>query len=105
VIARRVAEPYIGKTFEVSGRDLRRALSDAVGKIAGEITAEYNKQMPVEATQARYDDITEHNRKDIPIPDAVAQALKETYPGQSGAGAAPASPPVPESNKRVVPKF
>jgi hypothetical protein len=35
--------------------------------------------MPVETTQARYDLITEHSRKDIPVPDAVAQAIKETY--------------------------
>lgn len=105
VIARRVAEPYIGRTFDVSGKDLRQILSAAVRKLAGEITAEYYRQMPVETTQARYDDITEHSRKEIPVPDAVAQALNETYPGQSGTGAAPASPPVPESDKRVVPKF
>jgi hypothetical protein len=105
MIARRIAEPYIGKTFEISGQDLRRALNAAVGKIAEEITNEYTRQMPVETTQDRFDTITEHSRKEIPVPDAVAQALKETYPGQSGTGAAPASPPVPESDKRVVPKF
>lgn len=80
VVARRVAEPYIGKTFEISGQDLRRALSAAVGKIAEEITNEYNRQMPVETTQDRFDEITEHSRKEIPVPDAVAQALRETYP-------------------------
>lgn len=83
VIARRIAESYIGKTFNISGGDLRRALSAAVGKIAEEITNEYNRQMPVETTQERYDRITEHSRKDIPVPDAVAQALKETYPASS----------------------
>lgn len=82
VVARRVAEPYIGKTIEISGPDLRRALSAAVGKIAEEITKEYNRQMPVETTQDRYDQITEHSRKEIPVPDAVAQALKETYPAR-----------------------
>jgi len=80
VIARRVAEPYFGKTVDISGRDLRKALSAAVGKIAEEITNEYNRQMPVETTQDRFDTITEHSRKDIPVPDAVAQALKDTYP-------------------------
>lgn len=105
VVARRVAEPYIGKTFEISGPDLRRALSAAVGKIAEEITNEYNRQMPVETTQDRFDTITEHSRKEIPVPDAVAQALKETYPAQPGAAPAPASLPVPESDKRAVPKF
>jgi hypothetical protein len=83
VIARRVAEPYFGKTVDISGKDLRKALSAAVGKIAEEITNEYNRQMPVETTQERYDTITEHSRKDISVPDAVAQALKETYPASS----------------------
>lgn len=99
VVARRAAEPYIGKTIEISGPDLRRALSAAVGKIAEEITNEYNRQMPVEATQDRYDTITGHSRKEIPIPDAVAQALKETYPAQSGMA------PAADSNQRAVPKF
>lgn len=105
VIARRVAEPYLGKTIEISGRDLRKALSEAVGKIAEEITNEYNRQMPVETTQDRFDTITEHSRKDIPVPDAVAQALKETYPVQKEAVAATAVPSVTESDKRAVPKF
>ena len=104
-IARRVAESYLGKTIDISGRDLRKALSAAVGKIAEEITNEYNRQMPVETTQARYDEITEHSRKDIPVPDAVAQALKETYPNQSGAMPATVVPPVSDSNQRAVPKF
>ncbi|MDP1767502.1 MAG: hypothetical protein Q8L74_01725 [Nitrospirota bacterium] len=104
-IARRVAESYLGKTFDISGRDLRRALSAAVGKISEEITNEYNRQMPIETTQARYDEITEHSRKDIPVPDAVAQALKETYPGQSWATPAMAPPSVTIPEPRAVPKF
>jgi len=105
VVARRVAEPYIGKTFEISGPDLRRALSAAVGKLAEEITNEYNRQMPVETTQARYDAITEHSRKDIPVPDAVAQALKETYSAQAGPAPVTASPLVTDLDKRIAPKF
>ena len=105
VVGRRVAESYIGKSFDVSGGDLRRALSAAVGKIAEEITNEYNRQMPVETTQARFDEITEHSRKEIPVSDAVAQALKETYPGQAGKASVPASPPATESERRIVPKF
>jgi hypothetical protein len=88
VIARRIAEPYLGKVIDISGRDLRKALSAALQKVGAEITDEYNKQMPVAATQDRYDRITEHSRKDISVPDAVAQALKETYPAQN----APATP-------------
>lgn len=81
-IARRIAEPYLGKVFDISGRDLRKALSAALQKVGAEITNEYNRQMPVETTQLRYDDITEHSRKDIPVRDAVARAVKETYPRQ-----------------------
>lgn len=79
VIARRIAEPYFGKTIDLSGADLRNALSTAIDKISDEITSEYKRQMPVDTTQDRYDTITEHGRKEIPVPDAVAQALKETY--------------------------
>jgi hypothetical protein len=78
-IARRIAEPYVGKVIDISGRALRKAVSAALQKAGAEITDAYNEQMPVETTQARYDVITEHSRKDIPVPDAVAQALKETY--------------------------
>ena len=80
-IARRVAEPYLGKTLDISGRDLRKAVNVAVDKIGGEITDAYNKEMQVELTEARYDAITDHSRKDIPVPDAVAQAIRETAPG------------------------
>jgi hypothetical protein len=84
---------------------LRKALSAAVGKIAGEVTHEHNRQMPVATTQDRFDTITEHSRKDIPVPDAVAQALKETYLG--GAEIIPASilSPASQSDQRAVPKF
>lgn len=104
-IARRAAESYLGKSVDISGNDLRRALSAAIGKIAEEITNEYNRQMPVETTQDRFDAITEHSRKDIPVTDAVAQALKETYPVERGIVPASMSPPGAESEKRAVPKF
>ena len=104
-IARRIGESYLGKTIDLSGRDLRKALSAAIGKAAEEITNEYSRQMPVETTQARYDEITDHNRKDIPVPEAVAQALKETYPVKPGPAAATTPSPVTESAKRAVPKF
>ena len=105
VVARRVAAPYIGKTFEISGNDLRRALSSAIGKIAEDITNEYNRHMPVETTQARYDAITDHSEKDIPVPDAIAQALKETYPPENGTVPASMSPSGAGSDKSAVPKF
>jgi hypothetical protein len=79
-IARRVAESYFGKTIDLNGADLRNTLSAAIDKIEKDITSEYKRQMPVETTQDRYDTITEHGRKEIPVRDAVAQALKETHP-------------------------
>ena len=88
-IARRIAEPYLGKVIDISGRDLRKALSVALQKVGAEITNEYNRQIPVEKTQDRYDTITEHSRKEIPVPDAVAQAIRETAP----ASAQPTTPP------------
>jgi hypothetical protein len=80
VIARRVAEPYLGKTIDLGGADLRNALSAAIDKISEDITNEYKRQMAVETTQDRYDTITDHGRNNIPVPDAVAQALKDTDP-------------------------
>ena len=79
-VARLVAQPYLGKTIQVSGRDLRKAVSVALGKAGEEITNAYNKGMPVELAEARFDEITDHSRKDIPVPDAIAQAIRETAP-------------------------
>jgi hypothetical protein len=89
VVARGVAVRYLGKVIDLNGLDLRRAVSAALKQAGAEITKEYNRQMTVERTQARYDSITEHSRSDIRAADAVAQALKETYPFP------PAAPPLP----------
>jgi len=70
----------MGKVIELNGRDLRRSVSVALEQAAAEITNEYNEQMPVESTQALYDSIIKHSRSDIRDADAVARALKETYP-------------------------
>jgi hypothetical protein len=104
-IARRIAEPYLGKVIDISGRDLRKALSAAVQKVGAEITNEYNKQMPVEVTQDRYDSITEHSRKDIPVPDAVAQAIRETAPAiaQSGSDAENVKQPIQSQPQMALP--
>lgn len=89
MVAQRIAERYVGKVIDLSGRDLRKLASAALKEAGAEITSEYNKQMPVETTQARYDSITEHSRRDIRVADAVALALKETYPFP------PTAPPLP----------
>jgi hypothetical protein len=88
-VARLIAERYMGKEIELTGRDLRKAVSSALKQAGAEITNEYNRQLTVEKTQARYDSITQHSRSDIRVADAVAQALKETYPFP------PAAPPLP----------
>jgi hypothetical protein len=88
VVARRIAERYMDKEIELNGRDLRMAVSAALKQTGAEITNEYKKQMTVGTTQARYDSITEHSRSDIRVADAVALALKETYPFP------PAAPPL-----------
>ena len=77
-IAEKIAAPYIGKKINISGPDLRAALSKAADGIGAEITDEYNRQMSVEPTQALYDKITDHSRNDKPIAkDAVAIAIKQ----------------------------
>jgi hypothetical protein len=81
-VARRIAEQYLGKVIVISGPDLRKAATVALKKAGAEITEEYSRQMPVKTTQARYDRITDHSRKAIPVADAIAQALKDTYPAR-----------------------
>jgi len=78
IAARRVAEPYIGRTITIRSSNLRAAVSEALDRVGAEITKMYNAEIPVETTQDRYDSITEHSRRDIPVPSAVLQAIKET---------------------------
>jgi hypothetical protein len=78
LIAKRLAQPYIGKVIELSGPDVRKALTAALNKTGEEITEAYKKQMPVERAEVRYDAITDHGRNDVPVATAVAQAIRET---------------------------
>lgn len=80
MVARRITKPFLGKVIDLNGRDLRKLASAALKQTGAEITNEYNKQMAVETTQSRFDAVTEHSRKDIRVADAVALALKDTYP-------------------------
>jgi hypothetical protein len=77
-IARKIAERYVGRQVPLTGSNLRGSLSQAIGKMSEEITNEYNRQMPVESTQARYDAITDHHRKNVPVPQAIEQAFADT---------------------------
>ncbi|HEY3198040.1 MAG TPA: hypothetical protein VGJ57_08500, partial [Nitrospirales bacterium] len=52
-IAKRLAEPYLGKAIELSGRDLQESASVALKKAGTEITDTLNKEMPIELTEVR----------------------------------------------------
>ncbi len=91
-IARRIAEPYIGKHYDISGSDIRKAMSAQLQKIGTDITDEYNRQIPVETTQLRYDAINQHGVNDVPVADAIAQAMKETFPNYPDPTTQPANP-------------
>ena len=77
-IVKRVAQPYIGKLIDISGPDVRKMLTLALNRIGEDITEAYKNQMPVEQAEVRYDTITDHSRNNIPVPEAVAQAIHET---------------------------
>jgi hypothetical protein len=76
-LAAKIAAPYIGKRFEVSGSDLHAEISKALQQMGAEITAEYDRELNPNPTQLRYDAITDHSRNDVLAKDAVAQALSE----------------------------
>jgi hypothetical protein len=90
IVARQIAEPYIGNVVDVSGPDLRKAVSAILDKTGDEITKEYIKETPVETTQLLYDKINEHGVNDVPVDDAIAQAMKATFPNR--AATKPATP-------------
>ena len=76
-LAAKIAAPYLGKKFEISGTDLQSELSKALQKMGSEITEEYSRELNPNPTQLRYDAITDHSRNDVSAKDAVAQALSE----------------------------
>jgi hypothetical protein len=77
-LAAKIAAPYLGKKFEISGTDLQGELSKALQKMGSEIAEEYSRELNPNPTQLRYDAITDHSRNDVSAKDAVAQALRET---------------------------
>lgn len=76
-LAAKIAAPYLGKRFEISGTDLQSELSKALQKMGAEITEQYSRELNPNPTQLRYDAITDHSRNDVSAKDAVAQALNE----------------------------
>jgi hypothetical protein len=76
-LAQQIAAPYMGKQVVITGTDLRAQLSKLLEQMGTDITDQYNKQLNVEATQLRFDAITDHSRNNVSARDAVAQALRD----------------------------
>jgi hypothetical protein len=76
-IAAKIAAPYLGRKFEISGADLNVELSKSLREMGAEITAQYGRELNPNPTQLRYDTITDHSRNDVTAKDAVAQALND----------------------------
>ena len=76
-LAAKIAAPYIGKTFEVSGSDLRAEINKALQQMGADVTEQYGRELNPNPTQLRYDAITDHSRNDVPAKDAVAQSLTD----------------------------
>jgi hypothetical protein len=82
-LAARIAAKYMGKQVQVSGADLEAEITKTLQQMGAEITDEYDKELNPEATQLRYDAITDHARNDVNAKDGVAQAIRETAPAES----------------------
>lgn len=76
-LAAQIASKYIGRQVPVTGADLHAAITKTLQDLGAEITDEYDKELNPEATQLRYDAITDHSRNDVSAKDAVAQAIRE----------------------------
>ena len=77
-LAERIAAAYIGKQFDISGADLNIESNKVLQQVAADITAEYNQQLNPAPAQNLYDQLTDHSRNDVPVQDAINQALKTT---------------------------
>lgn len=77
-LAVKIAAKYMGKQVPVSGADLDAEITKALQQTGADITAEYDKELNPEATQLRYDAITDHSRNDVSAKDGVAEAIRET---------------------------
>jgi len=77
-LAERIAAAYIGKQFDISGADLNIESNKVLQQVAADITAEYNQQLNPGPAQNLYDQLTDHSSNDVPVQDAIDQALKTT---------------------------
>jgi hypothetical protein len=79
-LAGRIAAKYMGRQVPVSGADLHAEINKMLQQMGAEITDEYSKELNPEATQLRFDAITDHSRNDVSAKDAVVEAIRETTP-------------------------
>jgi hypothetical protein len=79
-LAARIASKYLGKQVPISGTNLKSEFDHLLRQAGNEITDEYTRELNVQATQLRYDAITDHSRNDIEASDAVTRALKDVDP-------------------------
>ncbi len=77
-LADRVASTYIGTKIDITGADLSAEFQKALGQAANDITAEYDKDINLAATQQYYDTITDHGRSDSDAKQAVTAAIDNT---------------------------
>ena len=87
-VAERLAARYLDRRVDVTGANLDAASRTMLQQLAGEITAEYGKELNPGPTQLLYDAITDHGRNGVVASDGVAHALKNA-PVEA---AAPANP-------------
>jgi hypothetical protein len=102
-LAQRIAAPYMGKQVVITGTDLRGAMSKLLEQMSTDITDEFNKELNVEATQLRFDAITDHSRNNVSAADGMAQAIKDVP--RSTDSAAPAAPSAPAAPATSVPRL
>jgi hypothetical protein len=76
-LAAQIAAKYIGRQVPVAGADLHAEITKTLQQLGAEITDEYDKELNPEATQLRYDSITDHSRNDVSAKDGVAEAIRE----------------------------
>jgi hypothetical protein len=74
-VAEQIAATYLGRQTEISGANLDAEAGKLLQQMAAVITAEYGKRLNPEPAQLLYDTITDHNRNEVSVRDAVTHAI------------------------------
>jgi hypothetical protein len=75
-LAAQAASGYAGKRISVHGPSLEAAVQKQLQELGQEITSEYSRKLNADAAQRHYDEVTDHSRSEIAVPEAIAQSLK-----------------------------